>query len=279
MCLPYADSSFAVKTLQQTKTLTYCFNTRAANYPNFKAQVASVDANHEAALGIDWVELGGTYETSTAAKAAGCQVLHSMPDVHGCGECGAWVHYLNNPVLIEYRWQAGYTDWRTTIAHEQTHIYGLHEHYDDINFRSFRVNYGYWAHGYNLDPGTSTDSPTVMDSSVGGYLFFDWFTDYDLKHVCMNMDPTGIFFTGCGLQVVQEYPFWNGTRWVFEDGWTFQPDSGCGQWFSPANQLIWGACDPSWGGRYFVPDANWTDGSSTLDLDTGLWFSGGLRLP
>lgn len=252
VCLPYADSSFAVKTLQSTRTLTYCFDQRAANYPNFISQVRSVNANHEAAIGIDWVELSGTYATSVAAKAAGCQVLHSMPDNHGCSGCGAWVHYLNNPVLIEYRWQAGYTDWRTTIAHEQTHIYGLHEHYDDANFRSFRNTYGRWAHALSSDPGTTSDAPTVMDSGVGAFLNGDWLTDYDLKYVCQNIDPRSLYFVGCGYQQEVTWPQWNGTRWVFEDGRSYLPNTGCGEWFNAANQRTMAQCDDAWGGRYVV---------------------------
>lgn len=252
VCLPYADSSFAVRTLQQTRTLTYCFNQRAANYPNFVNQVRNVDANQEEAIGIDWVEIPGTYETNTAALNAGCHVWHSMPATHGCSGCGAWVHYLNSPVIIEYRWQAGYSDWRTTIAHEQTHIYGLHEHYDDANFRSFRNTYGRWAHGLNGDPGTATDAVTVMDSGVGAFLAGDWLTDYDLKHVCQNIDPLARYFPGCGKQPDPCDPCWTGERWLFQDGRSYRPIEGtCGEWFAASGDLAFKEC-ADWGGRYTV---------------------------
>lgn len=259
VCLLYADSSYAVTKIQQQKHLTYCFDQRATNYPNFVSQVESVNANQGSAIGVQWIRISGVYTTSSQAKFAGCDVWHSMPDVHGCSECGAWVHYLNNPVTIEYRWQVGYNDWRTTIAHEQVHIYGLHEHYDDVNFRSYRNNFGRWAHGLFGDPGTANDAVTVMDSGVGVFLGGDWLTDYDLRHVCMNIDPRSQYFVGCGY-IEQQEPCepcwvtrieWNGQyRWRFDNSRSFTPDAGCGLWYNAANQLVMGACDNSWNGRY-----------------------------
>lgn len=52
-------------------------------------------------------------------------------------------------------------------------------------------------------------------------------------------------------------PCWDGQMWVFTDGWKFKPNSGCGEWVDPKGILTWGACDPSWGGRYNIPLAVW----------------------
>lgn len=183
ICLPLMDRSQALADLNATGDLTYCLNTRASNYPGFRQQVRTILNQHEATLGIRWVEIPGTYETSDQAHAAGCQVQHNMPATHGCDGCAAWVHYLNWPVLIEYKAEVGYNPtngWYTTITHEVEHIYGLHEHYDDANFRSYRSTYGHWAHGLTSSPGSASDSPTVMDFGTGVYEL----GTYDIKHVC-----------------------------------------------------------------------------------------------
>ena len=53
------------------------------------------------------------------------------------------------------------------------------------------------------------------------------------------------------LQVACESdPCWDGTRWRFVGGWSFEPDAGCGNWYDQFNNHMWGACDASWGGRY-----------------------------
>ena len=244
VCLPYADSSPAVQELQNTKSLSYCFNARAANYPNFISQVRDVNSDIESKFGMDWVEIGGTYSTSAQAKAAGCEVWHSMPETHGCSGCGAWVHYLNWPVIIEYRFQAGYFDWRTTIAHEVTHVLGLHEHYDDANFRSHRNTYGYWAHGMVRTPGSATDSPTVMDFGTGVYRL----TGYDVAHVCQNIDPRGEIFAGCG----------------YEEPCLGEPNGFGHRWDSCFG--VWRADN----GNYFIPERGWA--FAECNPDNLRWF-------
>lgn len=55
-------------------------------------------------------------------------------------------------------------------------------------------------------------------------------------------------------QVVQEFPYWDAAaeRWRFEDGRSFHPNSGCGEWFNAANQRTMAQCDDAWNGRYVV---------------------------
>lgn len=256
VCLPYADNSFAVNKLKQTGQLTYCFNQRALNYPNFRAQVRQTLTQHEQALGIKHIEVTGAYQSNTAAKSAGCDVWHSMPETHGCSGCAAWVHYLNEPVIIEYRWQAGYSDWKTTITHEVVHIYGLHEHYDDANFRSYRGTYGSWAHGLTSSPGTANDARTVMDfGMVALYGNLAWqMSEYDVKYACENMDPKGQFFTACGLIEEPCDPCWTGSVWLFSDGWAYDP--AIPALVNPDGVAEWGPCS-DYGGRYNFVEANW----------------------
>lgn len=198
-CLPLMDRSWAVSELRATGQLTWCMNNRASTYPNLRTQIREVLANHESSIqGIDWIEIGGIYETPTAALNAGCQVQMNMPEVHGCPECGGWIHYLNRPVLIEYNPHRGITFFQTTISHEVEHLYGVHEHYDDANFLSHRNTYGIWAHGLNRSPGTATDAPTVMDFGTGVWRM----TAYDVKYTCQSIDRQSAIFRGCGA--VQE---------------------------------------------------------------------------
>lgn len=261
VCLPYADGSAAVRQLQSTKTLTFCFDFRARNYPNFRSQVIDVNTHQGREIGISWVEIAGTYATAGAAKLAGCQVWHSMPDNHGCSGCGAWVHYLNWPVIIEYRYQAGYIDWRTTIAHEQIHIYGLHEHYNDgSGISCYRPAFGVWAHGYEygVDPGGPTDSPTVMDCAVGPYLQGDWLTAYDLRYVCENIDPFKNIFSGCMPEEPLSFPFWDGGRWIYDEGgransWSWEHTGTPGGIWYYKNVAVFVGCDPAWGGWIIGP--------------------------
>lgn len=197
VCLPLMNHSVAASTLRSTGELTYCLNSRAAAYPNFREQVRRTVAQHEAALGIRWTEIAGTYENTAAVSAAGCQVWHAMPATHGCGWCGATVLYLNWPVVIEYRWQAGYMNWETTISHELGHVYGLHEHYDDRNpARSHHQTHGFWAHGLTQSPGTTVDAPTVMDIGTGVWQL----TPYDVARVCESIDRRAERFVACGFE-------------------------------------------------------------------------------
>lgn len=266
-CLPQMDRSWAVDQLRADLRLTWCMNYRASTYPNLRAQIREVLANHEAALGIDWIEIPGTYETPTAAMNAGCQVQHNMPTVHGCQECGGWIHYLNRPVLIEYNPHRGITLFQTTISHEVIHLYGVHEHYDDANFRSHRNTYGYWAHGLTRSPGTFTDAPTTMDFGTGVWRM----TAYDVKYTCQSIDRQGVIFSGCRpapppCGVIATDPRYGSVfdtciikgphvgAWRWPDGGLYVPGNA---FFYPTPHETWGDCDPNWNGCYNFTTGFW----------------------
>jgi hypothetical protein len=148
--LPLIPNTPAVQEILRSGELAWCTDGAATSYPGFVSQLTQTMDAFAAVLGVRHRRVAyGTPSTT------GCQVQHSMPSTHGCSACGAWVYYANWPVLVEYNYRTGYTDWKTTIGHEFGHIAGLHEAYDDINFRSHILTYGVWASPWN--------APTVMD--------------------------------------------------------------------------------------------------------------------
>ena len=71
-------------------------------------------------------------------------------------------------------------------------------------------------------------------------------------------------------------PCWTGIRWLFSNGWSFEPDSsGCGKWFDTAGRLVWGACDNSWGGRWNEAWRLWfgRDCGCVFDPAVNRWYS------
>lgn len=135
--------------------ITWCLDSRASEYPNFRAQVTSVMAVFSVEVGVP------TFEVPYASDGS-CDVRHSMPDTHKCNGCSAWVYTQLFPVLIEYKWQLGYTFWDSTIDHEFLHAACLlDEHYDKIGFRSYFNTFGQWIHG----------APTGMDVGVRDPLY------------------------------------------------------------------------------------------------------------
>jgi hypothetical protein len=161
--------------LREAGEVTWCLNTRAANYPGFRAQTVEVMDAFARELGLTHREVA-----YPAARDASCNVRHDMPDSHACAGCAAWILTQNWPVVVEYKWQLSYVSWRTTIGHELGHgLCLLDEHYDKQGFRSYVLTFGGWIHGL----------PTVMDvgtHQVQGYMPFGiWFPtpEYD-SHRC-----------------------------------------------------------------------------------------------
>ena len=151
--LPLVPNTPLIRNLWQDGMVNWCVDARAATYPNFVSQLHRVnDAAYQA----------GGVPHQQVAWGSGCEVQHTMPDDLQCGGCAARIWYANWPVKVEYRWQLGYLNWDSTQAHEGTscgHAMGEHEAYDDINFVSHLLTYGYWASPWN--------GPTVMDFGTG----------------------------------------------------------------------------------------------------------------
>lgn len=117
---------------------TYCFDAQAAAYPNFRAQAREVVEYAFGRTGIPAREVAWD-------SGAECDVRNEMPSdaifLTGCGDgAAACIQYWSLPVSIKYRRALNYFDWKTTFCHEGNgntgHLMGMHEHYDDINFRS-----------------------------------------------------------------------------------------------------------------------------------------------
>lgn len=155
--------------------VTWCLNPRASNYPNFRTQVTQVMDDEAAKLGIPHREVA--YPSNP--RDISCQVRHDMPENHQCDGCAAWIYTQNYPVIVEYKWQLGYWDWKTTAGHEMGHgTCLLDEHYDKYNFVSYYKTYGKWIHG----------SPTVMDFGTGEWAL----TTYDVARCKETLAPRPI---------------------------------------------------------------------------------------
>ena len=142
--------------------VAWCVDYRASTYPNFVAQGHQTNDIATLATGIEHYQIPGYFNTIQAAKAAGCEEWHTMPDEPMNSGVAGTILYANWPVQVKYNWRLGYTDFKTTWGHEGTacgHAMGEHEGYDDIKFVSHFGTYGYWASPWN--------APTVMDFGTG----------------------------------------------------------------------------------------------------------------
>src|SRR5574341_1713437 len=194
-CLPLLPSPFMEAVAGQPE-IRWCLNDRSAAYPNFRNQTQQVHNVISAKLGIPNREVAFGMPEST-----GCWIQHNMRLDHPCGQCAAWVHYLNSPILVEYNEPLLYSDWRTTLGHELGHaIAGIHEQYDDAQFRSHIRTYGYWATN-GTSPSNQGD-PTVMDFGTNGLPGFpqgvwEWQV-WDVARACDVNDPDRNDYSGCG---------------------------------------------------------------------------------
>lgn len=157
--LPLIPNTPAIQNMIRDGDIKWCADDRATNYPSFISQVNDVDAAYASEFGVTFTQVG--FDSS-------CELKHVMPDVHGCGaSCAAWIFYANWPAQIEYKWQLGYVDWRSTIGHEMGHLFGLHEMYKDSG--SIGCDSGYQAMvnrlGFDtvMSCGTLVRYPTQRD--------------------------------------------------------------------------------------------------------------------
>ena len=245
--LPLVPNTPLMQTVINTQEYAWCADARASTYPGFLSQLRDVNAQYTQRTGIKDVEV--------PFGDSRCKVRHVMPDGITCNGWAGRIYYANLVVDVEYCWPLGYVDWRTVHGHELGHgVLGLHEQY--------------------VDSGSiqcTGRQDTVMDCGSG------------VRYPTTALDvPRGcaiILTSWCGQAPAQTFHFWNGSRWIFEDGWQFAPNSGCGEWFMPDGRLAWGACDPTWGGRFNALVGIWTQPASTYDPASNTWWSGGLALP
>lgn len=302
--LPLVPFTWLIQTTLTDGEVRWCVDNRARDFPEFISDLRQVNDAATEITGIPQrqiqVNISGSAslaDAKAAALAAGCMILHRIPDAHGCSGCAAWILYADRPAVVEYKLTviSTYNDLKTTQGHEGTncgHAMGEHEGYIDAGeIRSHILAMGFWASPW--------DGPTVMD--VGSHLVVVggvWrCTENDRRLICSWLDPNGLRFTGCGYQqppdcvptaTVQCWttrPEWDGAwRWLFADGGSVDLAHGnCGGFYDAQNRLVWSTCDPSWGGRYNALINIWTNGAgpdkSTFHPPSGAWFAGGLALP
>lgn len=228
--LPLVPNTPLMQSIKATQEVLWCVNDRAAAYPNFVDQVRDVNDQYTQRTSIKHRQVAWGTPAST-----GCQEQHNMAWGLQCGGCAAHVFYANWAVVIEYKEDLLFTDWRTAIGHEIGHArLGLGERYRDSGgtigcdsgLQGMINRLGYAS---VMSCGTGVMYPQPFDVTNGcAALATSW----------------------CGQAPAQTFPFWDGTFWVFADGAKFKPNAGCGEWYLPDGRLEWGACDPSWGARW-----------------------------
>lgn len=247
--LPYVPNTPLMKSVKVTQEQVWCVDARASAYPNFVSQLRDVNDQYTARTGIR--------HRQVAFSDSACQVRHTMPENHQCSGCAAWVFYTNWPVTIEYRWQVGYTDWRTTQGHELGHaLLGLHEQYIDA--------------GGSIQCDTSR-LDTVMSCGTG----VRYPMPRDVRLGCAVLAATWCGSYGslqCGGAGNPYYDLCL-SRWVFADGWSFDPKTLV--WWNPQGQPEWTACNAD-GLRYNLTIQGWLPPPSAFFLPSrGFWAVAG----
>ena len=216
---------------------TWCVNPMAAAYPGFVAQVHDVQDQYARRVGI---------LHSQVAWGLGCQVQHNFVVGLQCGGCAAHVFYANWPVVVEYKADLGFVDWRSTTGHEDGHaLLGLHEQYDDVAFRCL------------------TDRTwTVMSCGTG----VRYPQGFDVLNGCQALNTPW-----CGPPPLPPCgePCWDGSLWLFSTGWAYEPLTD--NWIDPLGRLFWEA-KASWGGRWSPVLGAWLySGTPYLRGDLEVW--------
>jgi hypothetical protein len=161
--LPLAGETPLMRAIESNPDVAWCVNPRAAAYPNFVAQLIDVNDQYEARTGI------GHHQVVYGSAA--CQEQHVMPDTVGCVGCAARVFYWYQSVLVEYKWQLGFTDWRSAQGHEIGHArLGLHEQYIDQG--SIRCT---GRQDTVMDCGSGVRYPQARDVLMANIFYGDWY--------------------------------------------------------------------------------------------------------
>lgn len=214
--LPLVPNTPLLRSVIATQSFTWCVDTRAQAYPGFVEQLRDVTHSFEERVGIR--------NRQVDFADPSCQVRHTMPSGLQCGGCAAQVWYANWPVLVEYQYALGYLDWRTAQGHELGHaLLGLHEQYDDV--------------GGTLRCTGRQD--TVMDCASG----VRYPTRLDVERGCALLATPW-----CGAPAACE-PCWDGSRWQFASGWSYEPATDF--WYY--RELLYWLGRDAYGWRYSPP--------------------------
>ena len=199
--LPGVPGTPAIQNLLADGERTWCTNANAANYPNLIAQVQQTYDSQNVRLGNANRRITGTYESPQAALNAGCEVWWNGRYDNFCTGCAANVHYASWPVTVNMKLSLGYFEWKTTAGHEEGHIHGLHEQYNDSG-----------------GIGCTGRQDTVMDCGSGVWEL----KPLDVGRICTLYAVPGDRFHACAPSV---YPYWDGVYWNFE-AWRYRPVDG-----------------------------------------------------
>ena len=242
--LPLIPDTPIMQSEIQTQEVKFCLNSTAQNYPQFASQVDDVNANITQSVGTRFAKVAFGTPTTT-----GCQLQHNMLSFE-CGGCAAHVFYANWPVIIEYKVEMGFSDWRSAIGHEISHaLLGLHEQYNDSG--------GSIGCTYRADTVMSCGPPYVRYPQP-----------LDVQRGCAVIKTSW-----CGVQ--QPPPAecatsgWDecSQRWRFPDGLSWSPaPAPYGVWYKD-DVSIFDGCDLSWGGRHSKAAQGWQRQGSFFFFD------------
>ena len=118
---------------RENRVVTYRLDQGTLAYPGFRQQAADVAAAWYASVGVEGREITEGIPDLWLTFPSDSAFL----DVCGDG-AAACIQYWADPVMVYFRRSLLYGDWKTAITHEGInggHALGLHERYDDRNFR------------------------------------------------------------------------------------------------------------------------------------------------
>jgi len=201
----------AINEMKATRTIKYCLNNAAVNYPGFSAQADKVLTEYKKRIGV-------TFERVTwgPMSATGCQYQLNMQEF-SCNGCAAHIFYTLWPVISEYKPSLGYTSWESAISHETGHLFGLHERYRDS--------------GGTIQCGGPDNGKTTMDC---GFPFVAVPLALDISRICTMTLVT----SWCGAKPDPVYPIYDAARNCnFYGYWCYDFDDGI--WYDPQNVSEW----------------------------------------